>query len=97
MQWKALVSPGSIAKDLAAHAQFAAGTIRRRSKVCTGGGIDAMNRRTVIMQSDERAHEARTCNGVVTLLIIRPTVVMFEQKLQGLRRLIEADETHGNL
>src|ERR1700747_3117595 len=83
MQWKALVGPGSIAKDPAAHAQFAAGAIRRRSKVRPGSGIDAMNRRMVIMHSDERAHEARTCNGVVTLLIIRPTDVMLGQKLKG--------------
>ena len=51
----------------------------------------------VIVQSDERAQEARARDGVITLLVIRPSVVMFEQKLKSFRRLTEIDETRGNL
>jgi hypothetical protein len=32
----------------------------------------------VVVQSDERAQEARARNGVVTLLVVWPTIVMFE-------------------
>jgi hypothetical protein len=51
----------------------------------------------VVMHSDERAQQARTRNGVVTLLVVRPTVVVFEQKLERFRWLTETHETQGNL
>jgi hypothetical protein len=37
-----------------------------------------MHCRIVVVHSDERVQEARGRNGVVTLLVIGPTVVMFE-------------------
>ena len=51
----------------------------------------------VVMHSDERAQQARTRNGVVTLLVIRPTVVMFEQKLECFRWVTETHEPQGDL
>jgi hypothetical protein len=56
-----------------------------------------MNCRVVVTHTDERAQQARTRNGVVTLLVIRPTVVVFEQKLECFRWLTETHKTHGNL
>jgi hypothetical protein len=51
----------------------------------------------VVVQIDERAQEARTRNRVVALLVLRPTTVVLEQKLESFRRLTESDKTQGNL
>ena len=56
-----------------------------------------MHRRMIVVHSDERAQQACTRDGVVTLLVIRPAVVMFEQKLERFRWLTETEETRGNL
>ena len=56
-----------------------------------------MNRRMVVAQTNERAQQARARNGVIALLVIGPTVVMFEQKLECFRRLTESDQTRGNV
>ena len=51
-----------------------------------------MKCRMVVVQSDERAQEARARNGVVALLVVGPTVVMFEQKFEGFLRLINRNQ-----
>jgi hypothetical protein len=50
----------------------------------------------IVVQSDERAQEARARNGVVTLLVVRPAIVIFEQKFKRFRRLTETVESQGN-